>query len=241
MHDWDDLKNWIKKLKLSKYNSEFKIDNKTILYNIFSSGILLLNEDYTKKFNSLKKGDFSCDKLVTELRKDSMLIDEDIDEFKRLKVLNSISRFSTSNLSLTIAPTSACNFRCPYCYEEGINHVSMNEETKKDLIKFLEHYKSISSLSISWYGGEPLLTFNLIEKLTNDILNFYEDSINYSASMVTNGYLLTPTITQKLVDLKINHIQITLNGDKSVHDSRRVLADKSGTFDTIIHNIKECC
>lgn len=48
-----------------------------------------------------------------------MLVEDDKDEFAELLIRNKIERFADSNLTLTIAPTMACNFCCPYCYEKG--------------------------------------------------------------------------------------------------------------------------
>lgn len=55
--------------------------------------------------------------------------------------------------------------------------------------------------------------------------------------VVTNGYLLTPPVAKRLASVGINEYQITLDGPKDIHDSRRMLVDGSGTFDTILSNL----
>ena len=40
--------------------------------------------------------------------------------------------------------------------------------------------------------------------------------IEYSAKMVTNGYLLTSDVSEKLEQLAVRNIQITLDGSESV-------------------------
>ncbi len=55
--------------------------------------------------------------------------------------------------------------------------------------------------------------------------------------MVTNGFylnLLTPNI---ITELNLSFIQVTIDGPKDNHDSRRPLGNGSGTFDKIIENI----
>lgn len=42
-----------------------------------------------------------------------MLVEDDKDEFAELLIRNKIERFADSNLTLTIAPTMACNFVVP--------------------------------------------------------------------------------------------------------------------------------
>ena len=56
--------------------------------------------------------------------------------------------------------------------------------------------------------------------------------------MVTNGYLLTGEIAEKLEKLQIERLQITLDGEPGIHNKRRKLAKDENTFEVIIRNIK---
>lgn len=144
------------------------------------------------------------------------------------------------SLGLTIAPTSDCNFRCIYCYEKGaIAPKTMSLETETAIFDFIQLLSSkISSLSISWYGGEPLMRFDIIERLSKKIIKLCdENNIVYHASIVTNGYLLNEEISKKLKEYRIYHVQITIDGSKEIHDKRRIMANGKGTFDTIINNL----
>lgn len=62
-----------------------------------------------------------------------MLVEDDKDEFAELLIRNKIERFADSNLTLTIAPTMACNFCCPYCYEKGREYITMSETVQDQL------------------------------------------------------------------------------------------------------------
>jgi len=57
------------------------------------------------------------------------------------------------------------------------------------------------------------------------------------AGLVTNGYLLDMEKITLLNDLRINSIQITLDGPRAVHDERRVLASGQPTFRRILANV----
>ena len=59
----------------------------------------------------------------------------------------------------------------------------------------------------------------------------------YTSMIVTNGYKLTENVIEQLNGLKINDIQITLDGKKETHDSRRYLIGGGATYDRIIGNI----
>jgi len=59
--------------------------------------------------------------------------------------------------------------------------------------------------------------------------------------MVTNGYLLKKETAQKLKTYGVTRVQITIDGPKKIHDSRRPLINGRGTFKTILNNIKDSC
>lgn len=62
-------------------------------------------------------------------------------------------------------------------------------------------------------------------------------NLDYQADMITNGYLLTEKVVAMLPSLSISSLQITINGMKAVHDSRRCLKLGAPTFDRILQNI----
>lgn len=114
-------------MKLSRYNIEKKEDKSCLIYNTVTSAILELDTDYEKSYYEMKEGK-KCSKpdLESALLEGGMLVEDDKDEFAELLIRNKIERFADSNLTLTIAPTMACNFCCPYCYEKGREYITMD-------------------------------------------------------------------------------------------------------------------
>lgn len=109
------------------------------------------------------------------------------------------------------------------------------------LSKFVkDYYPGIASLSVGWYGGEPLLGMKMIERITSDLKDVVGPTCEYSASIVTNGYLLTPDVARRLAACGVTSAQVTIDGSKSDHDSRRILHDGSPTYERILKNVKEC-
>lgn len=169
------------------------------------------------------------------------MIEDDKDEFTELILRNKIQRFSDSTLTLTIAPTLACNFCCPYCYEKGREYINMSEAVQNQLaLQIKEKYQHIHELTISWYGGEPLLALETIKSLTNKIKKVLPSNCKYTADMVTNGYNLTKQVAEQLKALDINYVQVTLDGSKKAHDSRRILHNQRPTFEHILKNLRDC-
>lgn len=234
-------------MKLSKYNFAFNNgeNEKHILYNSMTNSLALIdNEKYGvyRKYENGEVENLDSD-LIEDLYKGGFIVDNDFDELKELELRLLHGRFSSNSLGLTLAPTSDCNFRCIYCYEKDvIKPTYMTEEVQDAIINLVEQRKNtIKNLDISWYGGEPLLGLPIIERLSEKLIRLCEENgIQYSAGIITNGYLLSRKNVELLNKCKVSFYQITLDGDKETHDQRRFLKNKLGTFDKIISNLKEC-
>lgn len=145
---------------------------------------------------------------------------------------------SPRSLALILLPTEKCNFRCTYCYEDfAIGRMSPGViRGVKRLIE--RRIDSIDRLSISWFGGEPLLAKNIVL----DIGEFAYDlcdrrGVEFSAGFTTNGFLLTSDLFERLIASSQKHFQITLDGDEEWHDRTRVMANRGATFKKIWSNL----
>jgi uncharacterized protein len=146
--------------------------------------------------------------------------------------------FDATNLGLIIAPTRACNFNCPYCYEDDKPVVHMSRETESDVIKFINKHKLVSRVNITWYGGEPLLKFDSIQRILHDFESKRDTNKKMGLhAMTTNGYLLDEDKCLFFQKYPLDNIQITIDGNKETHDKRRTLIPNIPTFDKIIENI----
>lgn len=224
--------------KLSRYTIFKEVEDKGILFNTLTLGLLELNKEYCNKLKLTLENKAEYEDLNENLYKGSFL-ETELDERELMKHVHLNNKFQEKTLGLTIAPTLRCNFKCSYCYEEGVRYNTMNDETKELLIDFVKGYsKNIDSLQITWYGGEPLLEIETIEYLTKkfkEICN--ENNIAYNASIISNGYLLDETMALRLKELEVGNVQITLDGTQKVHDSRRMLINDEGTYERIMANI----
>lgn len=232
-------------MKTSNYNFFFPYEddgNKLISYNSFSNSLALMEKNKYEKFKQFVDNgvDIDDEEFVNQLKKGGFLIDDDCSELDLLKFRLLRNRYRTDSLSLTIATTADCNFRCAYCYEKDVIKPDyMTKEIEDSILKLVEsHIKNISFLSISWYGGEPLMNMGTLERLSRKFIKLCnENNVQYNAGIVTNGYLLTKENLQLLNDLKVTSLQITLDGNEETHDKRRPFVDGSGTFKTIIENL----
>lgn len=67
-------------------------------------------------------------------------------------------------------------------------------------------------------------------------MNMFE---NYNAHMITNAYLLDKAKSQKLKELKISAIQVTIDGLEKVHNERRPHKQNNDSFQRIVHNLDD--
>ena len=227
----------------SRYNKLFHSKRLGyFLYNAFSNTLFEIDKAHFSALEGLRDRGIGSEgigkEFLTLLREHKVLVAEG--EENRLLLARQYQRytqcFDTSRLGLTICPTLQCNFRCPYCFEHSQKDSAvMTHGTIERLLSFIESYKEIRHLSLAWYGGEPLIAFDVIRDITERVKSLNLDF--EGAALVTNGYLLDKGKCDLLNDLNIHSIQITLDGPEEVHNMRRFLAGGRPTFRRILANL----
>lgn len=149
-----------------------------------------------------------------------------------------VGRSESRKQHLMVLPTERCNFRCIYCYED-YSKGKMRPEIQTGLTTWIaNNAHQWDEVSVSWFGGEPLLAYDVVRSLSKEMLTIFKDAgISYRAHMTTNGYLLTTEWAKNLYSLGIDRYQITLDGVADVHDSKRPLAGGKGTYKKIMDNL----
>lgn len=172
------------------------------------------------------------------LQEHGFLIDSGVNEIPLLFRQSLAARLDNRRLSLTVAPTLSCNFRCSYCYQPATRN-RMNRDVETALIDFVTNrLMEKGSLHVTWFGGEPLLEMSRISHLSDSLIRIcQEKKSDYSASIVTNGYLLDSGTVDELLRIQISSAQITLDGPPDIHNERRKLKGGGPTFSVILGNL----
>ncbi|WP_128895468.1 radical SAM/SPASM domain-containing protein [Longirhabdus pacifica] len=218
-------------MKRSRYVVKVKSEENHILYNIRTGRGL----KYSK---SIKVWDHPS--LQSYLVKNKFLIQDNEREDEEVLENYKMKRMQNRTLHLIILPHENCNFRCVYCYEK-FERNKMLPEVEQGLKKYIAQELAsgrYKHFTVSWFGGEPLLGIDVMERLSAFIIQQCEKyDVHYSAGITTNGYLITKKNLEKLDKMKVYNYQVTIDGVKEVHDQQRIQKDGSGTYDTILKNL----
>ncbi|WP_433928895.1 radical SAM protein [Sorangium cellulosum] len=168
------------------------------------------------------------------------LVADGLDERRALRSRYDRRQASTGAVALTLAPTVSCNFGCTYCFQEHPKR-RMSED---DVLAVKRHVAGNlgpgSSLHVTWFGGEPLLAFDVIEELTpyfHEIAG--ERGGRFRQSMITNGSLLDEQKADFFAAQgNFDFLQITLDGPPAVHNKRRLTTNGQPTYDRILANVE---
>ena len=177
--------------------------------------------------------------IVEVFKKRGLIVN--FDEREKLIGVSDPCYVGNAFVTLTVAVTMACNFDCAYCFEFHRGS-RMTPKTQEHVIMLADRMLEVSGrkgLQITWFGGEPLLAPDIIDNMSARFMEIAEKrGIAYSASISTNGYLLTQDIVDMLHRNKIEEAVISLDGLGKIHDDVRHLAGGGPTFDRITHNLR---
>lgn len=140
---------------------------------------------------------------------------------------NKISKINKLQLFLT----EDCNLRCEYCYIKKRKSDLSFEDAKKAVDRWLETYQEGYSHVIDFFGGEPFLKFDLLEKIVhyaNAKSKIYNKPLNFFAS--TNGTLFDEKIITFLKKTPNFCVTISCDGVQEAHDQHRKTIRGKGSF-----------
>lgn len=226
------------KLEISPYIHIFERSGHYYLFNTVNNFFCEIDTETYHNLKDNNQAAFNRDEIKF-LRQKKVLLTAD--EFHNIlldqKLKYQVSSYQQDVLGLVLVPTTACNFACPYCFEQSKPNVTMSYRTAKQLIKFINTHPNAKSINLTWYGGEPLLAIDRIKRL----LHAFETEIKIPIEkhhMVTNGYLLTPEVAEFMGKHGLQSVQITLDGPEEMHNRTRCLkGNGNDTFERILKNI----
>ena len=153
-----------------------------------------------------------------------------------LKLRSEIAAAVTNRgLKLFVNSSEQCNLRCVYCYETfALGHMKL--DVAKGIVRLIEQRVAdgLDWLEIEFFGGEPLGAWSTVKYIAGNAYELCQQhGVELLGGMTTNSTLLHMDRLEWLVQHGISAFQITLDGPREIHDSRRVSSQKTGSFDVI--------
>ena len=222
----------------SRYNTTVKAaPNEHLLYNAATGSFAIAGPDAWHAYRTPNAPD-ADPAIIADLMDAGFLTNATPDEeLAAIRTAFDAERVDTSTLDLVIAPTYACNYRCPYCYEQGHNKIKgvMNDQVIDAICAFVEERWQATlfeSLAIQWYGGDPSLALRQVEEISKRLIAFCDEhAIIYSAMILTNCNLIDHDAVELLKRCRIGDAFVTIDGPEEIHNQRRVAADGSNSFE----------
>lgn len=184
----------------------------------------------------------NIDDIIDFLNKENLLCNKKVTQFISLE-----NYYKEENLQmeqLIIELTGKCNLRCKYCiyndYNDGNRNFNLKEmefETARKAIDYIYSHHHSKRLSITFYGGEPLLNFDVMKACIDYSLEHLKEC-NLSFSFTTNLTLMTEEIADYLARVPELSIVLSLDGPEEVQNSARVYVDNRPTFKDAFKGLK---
>lgn len=141
--------------------------------------------------------------------------------------------------ALCLHVAHVCNLNCSYCFaSQGKYHgerALMSFETGKRALDFLiEHSGSRKHLEVDFFGGEPLMNFQVVKDLVA-----YARSIEKAAgkefrfTLTTNGVLIDDDVID-FCNRECHNVVLSLDGRKEIHDRFRKDYAGNGSWEKIV-------
>lgn len=137
-----------------------------------------------------------------------------------------------------------CDLRCKYCFAsqgdfKGDRQL-MTEETGRKALEFLvAHSGNRKNLEVDFFGGEPLLNFDVVKALTlyGEELNARHNK-NIRFTITTNGVLLDDEKID-FINEHMSNVVMSLDGRKEVHDAMRPTINGKGSYEIVVEKFKK--
>ena len=201
------------------------------------------------------------DKIISIITQRHGITEDDVKEvLEDIKTLKQENKLFTKDLfsgqadlfkerqsvvkALCLHVAHACNMTCGYCFAgKGEYHgekALMSYEVGKQALDWLiENSGSRQNLEVDFFGGEPLLNFEVVKQLVAYGRSREEDcGKKFRFTLTTNGILLDDEVIE-FANKEMSNVVISLDGRPQVNDHMRKTLDKGGTYEQILPAFKK--
>ena len=200
-----------------------------LLYNTLTCSMVLLQPDEAADLTAQR-----------ELIDRWFLVPEDHDDRKlcrQVRQMVALLKPAAKTISTyIILPTTGCNARCFYCFEQGAKPVTMTTETASLVVRYIVAHRGNEEVTLRWFGGEPLVNAKVIDQICTELR---EQGVPFRSGMTTNGYLMDADMVQRARDLwQLQHVVITIDGTEQTYNQVKSYVYRGvNAFERVLTNI----
>lgn len=110
------------------------------------------------------------------------------------------------------------------------------EVAKLAIQRLVQDNRKDSEIVINFFGGEPLMNFDLIQFVVNECKLCYPES-KFVFSLTTNTTLINSEIADFFKE-NCFRVMVSIDGYKEIHNHHRKFRNGTGSFDKVIEGIQ---
>ena len=215
--------------RLMTYVVQQPVNDGLLLYNTLTCSMVLLSPDEAADITAQQ-----------ELIDRWFLVPEMYDDRKLCRQVRQMAALLTPApkvvTTYTILPTTGCNARCFYCYEQGTRPVTMTAETASQVVQYIVGHRGDEKITLRWFGGEPLVNAKVIDQICTELNG---QGVPFRSEMITNGYLFDADMVQRAKNLwQLQRVQITLDGTAQTYNRVKAYVYQGvNAFERVLENI----
>ncbi|MCX7981512.1 MAG: 12,18-didecarboxysiroheme deacetylase [Syntrophales bacterium] len=127
--------------------------------------------------------------------------------------------------------TKRCNLKCIHCYASSGDERSTGELSTEEARLLIDDLANFGVPVLLFSGGEPLLRSDLIDLIA------YARTKGIRTVISTNGTLISHEIADKLREVGLDYVGVSLDGLEETNDRLRGVA---GAFEAALEGIRNC-
>ncbi len=136
----------------------------------------------------------------------------------------------------TILPTTVCNARCVYCFEEGRRQVTMTRELTEQTIRYIMNTRRSGETELHWFGGEPLAAAHVIDTISGALTGA---GVPFTGDITTNGSLIDAETADRMAGpWRIRHAQVSMDGDEADYTARKRYLGGNGQYRAVLRAVR---
>ncbi|NLK01063.1 MAG: thioether cross-link-forming SCIFF peptide maturase [Clostridia bacterium] len=234
---------------------KFKFEELHILLDINSGSVHIIDEATWDLLEALEKLDGNISLAIRELhhrypREELWAIVSQLKSLSEQELLftsdswawRRADKFSDDRVkSLCLHVSHDCNMRCGYCFAGdgsfGGDKSLMSGDVGEAAIDFLLENSRRKHLEVDFFGGEPLLNFDVVEHLTEYGIREAEEKGKIIRFTLTTNCLLLDERVMDYLDKYSMQVILSLDGRRETNDRVRMVGMGKSSYDIIVPKI----